>query len=299
MNKKPLLKFAHISDLHFGKGNFGFSQFLSKRWLGNLNYLLFRRKHFLHDRIQKLTPLFNELNIENIIVSGDVSTTSLYKEFALAKDFTQILKEASKSVYVIPGNHDTYTRKTQKKNVFYQYFSPSFEKNSSKISSFNLKDHFVCAKKLEHGFWLIGMDTTIATNLYYSTGNFTQKIEENLKQLLDLIPKNEKVIVVNHFPFFFQDDKRRRLERGKSLENLLKNYPNVFLYVHGHTHKRSLVDLRHTNLPIILDSGSCSHKTQGSWNLIEIYDDHLEVSLFTWNIATDNWVLKEKEELPL
>lgn len=49
-----LLRCAHLSDLHFSEPTWSPSQFFSKRWLGNLNLLLARKKVYTPDNLGSL-----------------------------------------------------------------------------------------------------------------------------------------------------------------------------------------------------------------------------------------------------
>src|SRR5579871_4764227 len=111
---QPLFRFAHISDLHFSNITFNPAQFLSKRWIGNGN-LIFSRKHvFCSNHLPELATFFKELNIDAVLITGDLSSTSLHSEFARGKAFIDSLKQHFK-VFTLPGNHDHYTKRAYKK----------------------------------------------------------------------------------------------------------------------------------------------------------------------------------------
>ncbi|MCB1084554.1 MAG: metallophosphoesterase [Chlamydiia bacterium] len=270
-----MVRIAHISDLHFSNFSFNPLQFFSKRWIGNLNLLFNRSKHYLNERPFSLIPSFKKQGVTHVIISGDLTTTSSKKEFALAKSFVSRLKEEGMTVYVIPGNHDAYTKKADRKNVFYRFFpSPS-------SSPFSLKVHGMCKLPLCEGWTLVLLDTTCATSLTSSNGYFSPNLETNLTKLLQSIGAEEKVLLVNHFPFFQHERAGRRLINGKRLESLLKAFPTVQIYLHGHTHRRTAADLRESHLPLILESGSSGH-TKGAWNLLELDKDSLTCRSFEW-----------------
>ena len=91
--KKRPLRLAHISDMHCYRLTLSLTQFLSKRWLGNINVLVNRRMTFHKDPNSNLVDLFEAEKIDHVIVSGDVSTTSLSEEFAVAAEFMEELGE--------------------------------------------------------------------------------------------------------------------------------------------------------------------------------------------------------------
>ncbi len=273
--KKPL-RLAHISDLHFSRFSPNPLQLFSKRWLGTLNLALIRKNEFLNMRPYELIDTFKDLNINEVIISGDVSTTSYAKEFIMAKGFT---KSLGLPHYVIPGNHDHYTRASFRKKLFYSYFPSKF----SDMSPFDLKNDRLTMHRLTDGWTMIALDTALATPLYASTGLFSPEIEAKLEDALKQVPPNDRVILVNHFPFFQHESPRRILKRGRVLEALIKRHPQISLYLHGHTHRHCLADLRGDGLPIVLDSGSCSHYQRGSWNLLELSPNRCAVEVYRWN----------------
>lgn len=271
------MRIAHISDLHFSKISKGISQFFSKAWIGNVNLLFNRGYDFSPERPYALIDYLKKEKVTDVIVSGDLTTTSSQAEFRLAKEFIDKLKAVGLQVYLIPGNHDHYTKWAHRRQTFYKYFEPQ---HSSDLP-YNLADHGVTAKKLTPGWWLVLMDTTLATPLMSSNGYFSESTEASLKKLLQEIPPQDKILLVNHFPFFQHDKPKRRLKRGTILEEILKKQPNVQLYLHGHTHRRCVADLRENGLPIILDSGSTAY-CKGSWNLLDLEKDTCKLQVFSW-----------------
>lgn len=271
------MRIAHISDLHFSKISKGLGQFFSKAWLGNLNLLLRRSYDYSSKQPYALIKQLKKENVTDVIISGDLTTTSSKIEFTLAKQFTDHLQSEDLNLYLIPGNHDHYTKQAYRHQIFYQYFP---KKHSSDLP-YNLLDHGVTAKKLTSGWWLVLMDTTLATSLTSSNGYFSKQTETHLSNLLEKIPKQEKILLVNHFPFFQHDKPKRRLKRGLALETILQNHPSIQLYLHGHTHRKCVADLRQNKLPIILDSGSASYR-HGSWNLLDLTQNRCKLKVFQW-----------------
>lgn len=271
------MRIAHISDLHFFKISTGLSQFFSKRWVGTLNLIFNRKGDFSSKRLYALLKPLKEKEVAAVIISGDLTTTSLKEEFLIAKQFVDCLQKEKIEVYSIPGNHDHYTKRAFQKRLFYRYFPAEH----SKDFPFNLIQHGVTAKRLLPKWWLVLLDTTLATSLTSSGGNFSETTEEALKALLSTIPPTEKILLVNHFPFFQYDKPKRWLRRGHRLEQLIQAHPNIQLYLHGHTHRRCLADLRGNRFPLILDSGSASHRF-GSWSLLDLNETRCTVQVFGW-----------------
>ena len=282
------MRIAHLSDLHFSKFSLSPLQFFSKRWLGNLNFLLFRRKEHELERLKSLPSLFKKLNISYVVISGDLSTTSQASEFEMAKQFIESLRDLNIGIFTIPGNHDHYTKSAFRKKQFYSFFNSSFG-----ACPFNLKDHGVTATPLEEGWWLIALDTALSTSLYLSTGYFSEEIERCLRETLNSIPKDQKIILLNHFPLFEMDHPRKRLRRASHLLDLLLHTPSVQLYLHGHTHRHCIADLRKNGLPIILDAGSTTEVKTGGWHLIDLNKDQVEIQKYRY--TEGEWVIPSLE----
>jgi 3',5'-cyclic AMP phosphodiesterase CpdA len=280
------MRFAHISDLHFGAVTLSPLQFFSKRWLGNLNFLLARKKRFHYERLYQLLDLFKKEEITHVIISGDLSVTARKKEFKRAQAFIEALKKEGLTVYTIPGNHDHYTRWAYRRKHFYRYFDSRFDPSCP----YNLQDHKVTYTKLQEHLWLVGLDTALATSLISSQGHFCPKVEENLEKILSDIPKSDTILLVNHFPLFNNSPPKKELIRAPLLKALLKKHPNILLYLNGHSHRQTVADLRQSDLPILSDSGSTPHVKTGACHLIEMAPKALRLDVFyfdqTWKKQT-------------
>ena len=253
------MRIAHISDLHFAKASLSPMQFFSKRWLGNLNLLFCRQKEFNQEQLAQLVELFKSLKVDLVLISGDLTTTSQAQEFRLAVEFVDTLTKQGIQVIAIPGNHDQYTKSAYKKRLFYQFFPSKFT-----TSQFDLNAHGLAVKELPNGWFLIALDTAIATSLISSRGYFSPDLEERLELTLANLPADRPILLANHFPFFDPDGPRKALGRSSALRDLIARYPAIKLYLHGHTHRHTVADLRPSGLPIVLDSGSTAHRTEGA-----------------------------------
>jgi hypothetical protein len=87
-------------------------------------------------------------------------------------------------------------------------------------------------------------------------------------------------MLINHFPIFSNESARKSLIRKEALKKLIERFPKIKLYLHGHTHRHCIADLRSSHLPIFLDSGSTAQKEGGTWNLIDITATGCNVEVF-------------------
>ncbi len=254
---KPF-RIAQLSDFHFTKVTWNLFKLFPKRFFGQLNWVFSRNKNFNFHSLNELPDLFTSLEVDLVLFGGDFTTSSLHQEFILAKKFVERLNQPW---IAIPGNHDHYTKRSFLQKRYYQYFE---NKNAA---FYSLQKDGLEAHKIAPFWWLIALDTTHATRISSSQGFFSERQEKILSEILNAIPQSDSIILFNHYPFFQHGSPKHTLMRGDALEKLIKEHSNISLYLHGHTHQHIIADLQKSNLPMVLDGGSCS---QGSWNLIDL-----------------------------
>ena len=283
------MRIAHISDPHFFLLNTSLSQFFSKRWLGNLNLLLNRKGELFIDRLHLLPLFFKSKEVTDVVISGDLTTTSDPREFKKAQAFVKLFEDEGMRVLLIPGNHDHYTKKACNKKVFYDFFPSLYPPQKSAHP--NLKDDRHTVISLQDNWAMVLVDTSLASNLFNSTGKFSSKLEQSLRKTLSLL-ENKHVIMVNHFPFMPIEKPKKRLIGSKHLINLIRDFPNIRMYWHGHTHRKIIADLRESSLPVVLDPASISYKL-GSFFISDIEGDNLHLKSYHW--VKSHWVIEEDQ----
>lgn len=270
------MKIAHISDFHFTKFTLSPFRLFPKRIFALFTWLKKRRKRFSFAQAESLKTVLQNLNVDLVLFGGDFTSSSLKSEFALAKDW---LTSLDLPWFAVPGNHDNYTFRSFSKKHFHR-----FVKNASPTYA-SLKEDFVEAHKIAPKLWLILLDTTYPS-LLDSTGLFSERLEKNLQTLLKKIPKTERIILLTHYPFLSQESKKRALRGKKRLRKVLEENPNISIYLHGHTHRSSISDLRSKNLPIVIDSGSSTDQKSSTFQLLDLGEDELQVTTYqfkqTW-----------------
>jgi len=261
------MRIIQVSDLHHAHMTWNPFHCFSKRLIGQLNYLCTRAAMFDPKQREALPEFFQSLKPDLILIGGDVTTTSLPEEFAEAKAFIERL---SIPTLTIPGNHDCYTSRSHREHHFYNYFPSS------------LQEHGVERHDLTANWTLVALDTARATGPSSSRGLFSPKAEENLNKLLSQISPKRSILLWTHYPLFPNDIPARGLERCEELQALVRRYPNICCYLHGHTHRHAVADLRPSGFPIVLDSGCPIQKGEGSWNLLELTPNACKVDSYHW-----------------
>lgn len=245
-----------------------------------------RHSTFCEEILEGLPHLFKELGVDKILLGGDLTTTALETEFRAAGQFVSKLPAPW---IAIPGNHDVYTYRSQWGKTFYRFFE-----QEEGWGNWRLKEDRLEVHRLDETYWLVALDVCYATNVVSSRGLFSEELEEKMKRALEAIPKEGHIAVYCHYPFFHHDAPRRTLKRGEQLQKVLQRDPRIRLFLHGHTHRRTIANLLPSGLPLVLDSGSATQKERASWNLIDLTLDGCTVTPYQYK---GTWQAGAKEEI--
>jgi 3',5'-cyclic AMP phosphodiesterase CpdA len=256
------MRIAHISDIHLSRISLHIRDLFSKRILGTCNLLLKRKRTFQEKYLDELLPLFKSLKIDTLLVTGDLTSTSLDEEFLLAQNFLQQLQKNNIRLFLLPGNHDMYTKEAFRKKSFYQFFEGLCDLSA-------LSKEGVSCFPLDEQWSIVCLDCCRATSLLSSRGHFSKEIEDRLDHLLSTL-RSQFVILALHFPISGQISRRKMLERSDFLKKILHKYPQVKIYLYGHTHKPCIEDLRYQHLPVAIGAGSVTKKNIACLHLLEI-----------------------------
>lgn len=252
--------------------------------MGNLNWVFARKTAFSIAPLNALSPILKTLRLDRILLGGDFTTSSRKTEFAIAKSFVEQLPAPWLAV---PGNHDRYTFSACRKKVYYQYFV-------NPPSEYTLQEHGVEVHPLNETWWIVTLDTARATHFYTSSGLFSKQHEAHLQTLLQKLPPDAKILLLNHYPFFGNDVPQHCLVRGEALENILKKDKRIKAYLHGHTHRNTIANLQPSGLPVVLDGGCSARLEKGTWNLLELDDTGITIDVYQWQ---DGWAVSRQERI--
>lgn len=258
---KSVLKIAHISDIHFFHFSKNPLQIFGKRIFANLYHQFLRRKKFQTDLVYQLPRFLQKEKISHILISGDYTCSSEKKEFQQMQNFIQLLRNNNIYIFTLPGNHDVYTRKAYKKNLFFSYIEDLV--NFSGIPPHHLQHHRLSSFRILPNWWLILIHCSVPSWKRHPTGLFSLEMESTLTQLLSNIPYQAQIIVACHFPLHVQ--KPNHLIRKNALERILRNDQRIKLYLHGHQHLPSITQKHHF---FTSDSGSVTLLQQSTINVL-------------------------------
>ena len=103
------MRVAHCSDLHLlSHDGARWLDLANKRWIGAMNLLSSRSRHYHVDAFDHMVDDMNEQGIEHVLCTGDVTNLALEQEFRFARGKFDRLAGGPEHVTVIPGNHDAY-----------------------------------------------------------------------------------------------------------------------------------------------------------------------------------------------
>jgi len=259
----------------------------SKRAWGMANLYIKGRVHHFHTEIARsaIASVLDE-SPDAVVISGDLTALASPAEFELALDNLKPLLE-SLPVFIVPGNHDCYTRQANKTQRIREYFGPYLHYRS------DAPGEYPTEVRLDDVV-LLGMNPC-----RFHIGSSGRILEDELKRLearLAALPRHLFRILVIHYPILNRHGKPnagywRRLEGAEDLRELLLRQP-VNLLLHGHDHMRYLNILHPSqDSPIYLyNSGSAAfdrgsdYPIHASYNLYEIEEGRLaKVIHKDWN----------------
>jgi len=121
------VRLAHCSDLHLlSLDGARLLDFANKRWIGGLNLLTNRGRHYHTEAFEDMAADFAQAGVDHVICTGDVTNLAFEQEFRFARERFERIALGTRGVTVLPGNHDTYVAEGERHfhDVFADYFAP-------------------------------------------------------------------------------------------------------------------------------------------------------------------------------
>ncbi|MEO0650850.1 MAG: metallophosphoesterase [Planctomycetota bacterium] len=230
-----------FTDLHFWEVVWNPFQLLSKRLLGNANVALKRRHHFPMANAEPFAELALKSGARDVIIGGDVTSTSTEKEFRLARGFVDELVQRGARVQIVPGNHDVYTFGVARRKTFERWFE-----------SLAPEEGYPARRTLPGGTPLV-LYSNVRPNWIASSGEITAQALARVEALLQAGP-NEPTLVVGHYPLLdrttvYTSNKSRHCEGTEAFRAMLGRSGKPILHVAGHVHRfSSIADPEYPNL---------------------------------------------------
>jgi 3',5'-cyclic AMP phosphodiesterase CpdA len=116
------LRIVHLSDIHVWRYILNPFHLFSKRALGMMELLAGRARRFRLERLAGVVEHVVSLEPDHVLITGDISTTALPKEFRAALQALAPLLADPEKVTVLPGNHDRYSSGAVRSRLFEEWF---------------------------------------------------------------------------------------------------------------------------------------------------------------------------------
>ncbi len=229
---------AHISDLHLLdlEGAVPFRLF-NKRLTGYLN-LRFHRKH-VHkpSAAEAVAAKIRELNVDHVVITGDVSNLALQRELARVKRFVENdLGLPPDRVSLVPGNHDAYTRGAFRSRRFENAFS-EYLKSDIPVAESGAFPYV----KLRGPVAIIGLSTARPRPPFVASGSLGDPQIQALRRALAHPEVSRRtVVLLQHHPWHHKGALHKLFEGlwdAEAEADALRLLPRGLL-LHGHEHRR-------------------------------------------------------------
>ena len=231
-------------------------------------------------KLQAAVDTFNQKDIAFVVSLGDY----IDRNFNSFDTLNQITSRLKVPLYHVIGNHDYSVETTYQEDVLQvlglkeRYYD--FGKAGWRFIA--LDGNFVSIhgtpkddKRHETAIAMLeALKEKEAPNAYDWNGAVgSEQLQWLKKKLAKAKKKNEKVILLCHFPLT-PEDGAETLWDARQLRNLLKNKDHVFAYFNGHAHKERY--LHDDGVHYFTFAGMVEEETN-AFAIVHVYKDHLEI----------------------
>ncbi len=273
-----MLKLAHISDIHLSHVPQTLLRlWQGKRFLGGLNMVLLRRRELRNRYLPFILRSLASENPDLIVVSGDLTTTSLPKEFTQARK-ALLPFISQKKLLTIPGNHDIYLPSSARKRLYESHFGECHWRTLDG----HPYPHFTLLE--EEKVIIIALNSCLPTGFFQSWGKIEREELERLRKILSEYKDYFRIVVLHHYI----EDKhggtglpRRGLKNREELLEILA-LEGAELILHGHEHAvyRYEVEGNRGRIPVFCVGPATRHsfkkEKQGGYQIYEIEEGVLQ-----------------------
>lgn len=256
-------KIAHLSDLHFGRTD--------------------------PIVVHRLVEIVRELEVDLVVISGDLTQRARRSQFADARRFLDSLPCPQ---IVVPGNHDVPLY-----NIFKRFLSPL--DNFQRFITDDLEPFYA-----DDEIAVIGVNT--ARSLTFKDGRInSQQVDSICRRLGPLDDGLIKMLVTHHpfdLPGGYDDD--YIVDRAEEMMPRIAD-SGADILLSGHLHVSSITNSAHRyrlesgRSALVIQAGTAaSTRSRGepnSFNLIEIDKPVLTVKRFECSVAAEGFALATTE----
>lgn len=234
------MRIAHLSDLHLLDLTGAVpSRIFNKRFTGYVNLRLRRGHKHKPEPVRAAGRALKDLQVDHVVVTGDVSNLALEREFDRVRDFLEgDIGLAPEQISVVPGNHDVYTRGAARSRRFSTWFSRYMKCDLPAVSG---GEGFPYAR-LRGSVAFIGVSTAVARPPFVASGSLGEAQIDRLAKLLDHPEvKKRTPVILQHHPIHNPESRIKTLLEGlvDASEEIRALAPlSRGIVLHGHLHRR-------------------------------------------------------------
>ncbi len=237
------MRVAHFSDLHvLALDGVSRTRFLNKRFSGWVNLRFHRKLKHRPAYVRAIAREITRTKVDHVVITGDLTNLALEQEFEATRQLLEDdLHLDAKSVTVVPGNHDLYTRGALRTRRFTTFFKHYMESDLPELAADIALGRFPVVK-LRGPLAFIGLSSAVPRPLLVASGEIGAMQREALRRILahDEVKRRTPIVALHH-PIHNPISRIERLMKGLSdardLASVLADVPRGMI-LHGHLHHR-------------------------------------------------------------
>ncbi len=225
------LRLAHCSDLHLlSLEGSRWLDFANKRWIGGLNLLTSRGRHYHTEAFEDMVADFPGASIEHVLCTGDVTNLALEQEFRYARARFDQIALGTGGVTVLPGNHDSYVARGAR--FFGEVFADHFTSDDGWEPAWPVV-------RVRGPVAIIGLSTSLQTPWFTAWGRVGEPQLDRLEAALTdpRLAGKVRVVAIHHPPAGRRAQSRIRGLRDRDGFAAVLARVGAELVVHGHEHQ--------------------------------------------------------------
>ena len=222
------MRILHLSDIHLWRLTFNPLRLFGKRSVGVFSLLGGRARRFRLERLADVVERVASLHPDHVLITGDLTTTSLPGEFADARAaLAPILTDPSRAT-ILPGNHDRYTSGSVRQRTFEATFG-----------EFAPAGAYPWLRHLDSETAILGLDPT-RSHISARGLLSSDQLQQATCLVADPSTRPRRLIVACHYPAVAPDRHRGELARKHMINaEAAKTWLATLghhLYCCGHVH---------------------------------------------------------------
>jgi 3',5'-cyclic AMP phosphodiesterase CpdA len=231
------VRLCHFSDVHLTAKPMGWSarDLFGKRATGWFNLTALGRGSRFKYAPSVVDVLRRDLatrGYDHLVFSGDATMLGFESEMRVAAEALGVGDESLPPCIAVPGNHDVYVARAERKRAFEAAFAPW--QQGRRVDD----HHYPFARKVGH-VWLVAVNSARANILPWdASGKVRDAQLGRLRELCATLDHGPR-IVVSHYPILMPSRKPEprfhRLRDWKRVRDVAAEC-GVGLWLHGHKH---------------------------------------------------------------